>query len=82
MKVRLTKNASKSLDKIPDRIAEKIYKAAINLGDDPYPNQSKKLSGEENYRLRVGVYRAIYTIYKKEELIVVLRIRHRREVYR
>ena len=60
----------------------RIVKAMRSLSDDARPPQSKKLSGEEKYRLRCGVYRIIYEIQDKQLVICIVRIRHRREVYR
>jgi len=52
------------------------------LADDPRPPQSKKLSGEEKHRLRCGRYQIIYEIQDEQLVICVVRIRHRRDVYR
>ena len=82
MEVRITKKASKELNKIPNALALKISKELLNLGINPFTAKGKKLGGEENYRIRVGVYRAIYTIDKKKKVIKILRIKHRKEVYR
>lgn len=61
------------------RLKTKIDKLAIN----PRPTGVVKLSGEENlYRIRVGNYRAIYSIKDNQLLILVIKIGHRRDVYR
>lgn len=82
MEVRITKKASKELDKIPNAIALKISKELLNLGINPFTVKSKKLRGKENYRIRIGIYRAVYTIDKKKKVIKILRIKHRKDVYR
>ena len=82
MEVRITKKASKELNKIPNAFALKISKELLNLEINPFSAKSKKLEGEENYRTRIGVYRAIYTIDKKKKVIKILRIKHRKDVYR
>ena len=82
MEVRITKKASKELNKIPNALALKISKELLNLGVNPFTTKSKKLRGENNYRIRIGVYRAIYTTDKKKKIIKILRIKHRKDVYR
>ena len=53
------------------------------LSENPRPSGIKKLAGDENlYRLRVGDYRIIYQIQDKALLVLVIKISHRREVYR
>lgn len=52
------------------------------LSDDPRPHGSEKLSAEEKYRLRQGSYRIIYSISEAEKTVVVVKVGHRREVYR
>lgn len=82
MKLFITKKAEKSLDKIPDSVAKNISENILRLSKNPFPTNSKKLQGKENYRLRVGVFRVLYTLDKKKKEITILRIAHRREVYR
>lgn len=53
------------------------------LGEDPKPRGFKKLRGhDELYRIRVGDYRIVYAIYEDLLEVHVLRVRHRRIVYR
>ena len=53
------------------------------LADNPRPRGVEKLEGRENrYRIRVGDYRVIYEIHDEVLLVLVVRIGHRREVYR
>lgn len=82
MKIIITRKAEKSLDKIPDPIAKNIAKEILKLSKNPYPANSQKLSGQGNYRLRVGVHRVIYSFEKKSKEITILRVAHRKEVYR
>ncbi|KJU82726.1 cytotoxic translational repressor of toxin-antitoxin stability system [Candidatus Magnetobacterium bavaricum] len=69
---------------MPEYIFQKIKQGILNLIDDPYGYpHSKKLTDKENSRrLRVGDYRVIFKIFETERLIVVSRIRHRKESYR
>jgi len=82
MQIAITKKAKKELDKLPIQIIRKISKEILELKKNPYPSNSKKLKSQENYRIRIGVYRAIYMIDKKNKEITILRIAHRREVYK
>lgn len=74
--------AKKELRKIPAHFLKKITFRIEQLCDDPRPRQSQKLTGSTNeYRLRVGDYRAIYEVDDKKREITVLHIRHRQEAY-
>jgi mRNA interferase RelE/StbE len=79
-----TKQAAKSLQKIPADTARLIREKLDQITDDPFaphPNASK-LQGRPGYRLRAGDWRVIYEIQKDELVIVVLKIAPRGEVYR
>jgi mRNA interferase RelE/StbE len=52
------------------------------LGDNPRPMGSEKLSGQERYRVRQGVYRIVYEIQDEALVIIVVKVGHRRDVYR
>lgn len=55
----------------------------LELADDPFPNGARKLTGYEDvYRVRVGGYRILYSVGGRELVIIILKIGHRREVYR
>jgi len=53
-----------------------------DLSVDPFSRQSSKLSARDEYRVRVGDYRIVYAVDKRNKVVVVYRVRHRREVYR
>ncbi len=53
-----------------------------SLAEDPRPPGCQKLSGSEKYRIRQGAYRILYTIDDEVVTVVVVRVAHRREVYR
>lgn len=82
-KIEIAKSAEKSLYKIPKAYLVKIIDALKALATNPYPSGCKKLTGEEQtYRIRVGSYRIIYEIFDNLILIKVLKIGHRKDVYR
>jgi mRNA interferase RelE/StbE len=82
-RVEISKTAKKELAKIPKVYYNNIIKHLFSLSDDPNPFGSIKLEGSENtYRLRVGVYRIIYTLYNDQLLVEVVRIAHRKEAYK
>ena len=60
----------------------RIDTAILALASDPRPHGSIKLQGSEFYRVVVGDYRIIYSVDDGERMVLLLRIRHRREVYR
>ena len=70
----------RKLDKKPIlRILEKVQ----SLAENPYPSGSKKLKGSEHtYRIRVGEYRVVYTVRTKVLTIEIIRVGHRKEIYR
>ena len=82
MKLLITKRAEKVLDKIPTPLAKNISKHILTLANVPYPQNSKKLQGQDSFRLRIGSFRVIYTVDKKKDEITILRIADRKTVYR
>lgn len=83
--VLLTKRSSRELDKIK-RGAPKIYDAIdaalVGLAENPYPNGYVDLGGRDGCRLRIGNYRILYTVNKRELLVEVFRIGSRGDVYK
>ncbi|MFP4069848.1 MAG: type II toxin-antitoxin system RelE family toxin [Opitutales bacterium] len=57
-------------------------KGVRSLADDPRPIHAKKLSGEEKYRIRIGDYRVLFKVNDLVVTVVVVKIGHRRDVYR
>jgi len=76
------KSVAKDIKAIPKKDAQRIIKTIRGLAKDPRPPQSKKLSGEEKYRLRCGAYRILYQIEDDRLVICVVRVKHRKDVYR
>lgn len=72
----------RDLRPIPKKDVVRIVNRIQTLADDPRPPQSQKLSGEEKYRLRQGNYRILYMIEDEIITVTVVRVGHRRDVYR
>ena len=82
MKIALTQTAVKQLLKIPSKQKKRIEGKIETLATNPFSTQSKKLSGREGWHLRVGDYRILYSVNKKEKLITILSAQHRKDAYR
>jgi len=83
-KVKFTNRANRDLASVPETDRKRIKKKIDALAENPRPWGSEEMEGEfKGYRrIRVGDYRVIYLIRNKELVIVVVRIGHRREVYK
>ena len=67
--IRFKSSVKKDLRSIPKQDVQRILNALERLAEDPHPSNSKPLTGREAWRLRVGQYRAIYTINEQEIVI-------------
>ena len=77
------RSAVKELKQLPQDAIARIVKAVEQLSANPYPAGVKKLIGSEHtYRLRVGMYRVVYTTQANILVITVIRVGHRKDVYR
>lgn len=82
MKLLLSKSAQKDLDKLPDDIVVRISRRLYDLAVNPYMHGSEKLSGNKGYRIRIGDYRVVYVFDKNNKKIIIIKVKHRKEVYR
>lgn len=80
--IRFRKSVAKDLRRIPNKDLKRILKRIESLSADPRPPGCEKLSAQERYRVRQGVYRILYEIHDRHLVVVVVKIGHRREVYR
>ena len=76
------RSVRKNLQPLPKKDVIRIMNRIRLLADDPRPPGCEKLSGKEQYRLRQGVYRILYSIQDTELTVWVIKVAHRREGYR
>jgi mRNA interferase RelE/StbE len=75
--------AERERQKLPPEVRPRVNQALLALEDEPRPHGVTKLAGYANrWRVRVSDYRVIYQIDDHAQEITILRIAHRREVYR
>ena len=82
MKLLIAKKAEKELDKLPDPVARNVTEKILLLPKNPFPVNSKKLSGQDNYRIRIVSFRVIYSINPRAKTITILRVADRKTIYR
>jgi mRNA interferase RelE/StbE len=82
-RVRLKKSAQRDLKRLPREVQKRLVARLEALAGDPRPPGAEMLAGAVNiWRMRAGDYRIVYTIKDDILLVLVLRLGHRREIYR
>ena len=82
-RVSIKRSAVKEIEAIPQKKQrQSIIRRIGQLADNPRPPGSRKLSGHDRYRLRQGAYRIIYSIDDAQIVVVVVKVGHRKDVYR
>ncbi len=76
------KSVTKDLRALPAKDVQRILNCFEQLAENPRPPGCEKLSGQERYRLRQGIYRIVYEIRDEVLKVVVVKIGHRRDIYR
>jgi mRNA interferase RelE/StbE len=77
------RSAEKELRRLPAEMIRRVLDAVLALRRDPVPPGARKLQGtERTYRIRVGDCRVVYSVDGELLVIEIVRVRHRREVYR
>ncbi len=81
--IRWKHSATKELKKLSPQDIQRILKAVEELASEPYPHGTRKLTGSDrSFRIRVGDYRVIYSVLEACLVIEIVRVGHRKEVYR
>jgi mRNA interferase RelE/StbE len=72
----------KSMASIPAHHREKIEETLALLGEEPRLHGAIKMKGEDAYRYRVGDYRIVYEIHDDKVVVLVVAVKHRKDIYR
>lgn len=81
-RILLRQSVQKDLAPIPRKDLGRVLDRIAELGDAPRPPGCEKLTGQDRYRVRQGRYRIIYSIQDDECTVWVVKVGHRRQVYR
>jgi mRNA interferase RelE/StbE len=81
--IKIAPAAERQLKKLPEQVVSQIIPVLKLLADEPRPAGAKKLKGADDiWRVRTGDYRILYTVEDRNLTILVLKIDHRKQVYR
>jgi len=81
-RVEVQRSAERDLERLSKMLFDRISAQLMALAEEPRPPGAQKLAGLDAFRVRVGDYRIIYEVDDSARVVVVTRVRHRREVYR
>jgi len=81
-KLLIKPSAAKELEALPTKDRRKVITKIEALANEPRPHGCEKLSGQEQYRVRQGDYRVVYGIDDAAQTVLVVKVGHRRDVYR
>jgi mRNA interferase RelE/StbE len=73
---------AKDLRSIPNQEVVRLLERIEALTKNPRPPGCEKISGQERYRVRQGPYRIIHEIRDEESVVTIVKVSHRRDVYR
>ena len=80
-KLLLRKSVARDLRPLPQKDLKRVLMRIESLAQNPRPVGCEKLSGQERYRVRQGVYRIVYEVSDSVVTITVVKVGHRRQVY-
>jgi mRNA interferase RelE/StbE len=81
-KVYFRESVEKDFSSIPKKDLAKILNRIKKLANNPRPSGCEKLTGQERYRIRQGRYRIVYSIQDEVLTVWIVKVGHRKEVYR
>ena len=81
--VEISRAAEKQLRRLPRADQVRVVQKMLALADDPFPEGARKLSGYDDvFRVRTGRYRILYSVSERTLVVAVLKVGHRKDVYR
>ena len=81
-KILIKPSAVKELKRLPKKDVQRITSKIQSLSKEPRPYDCEKLSAQERYRIRQGIYRIVYSIEDDNLIVYVIKIAHRSDVYK
>lgn len=76
------KSAQKELEDLPQHLIARLFPRIRALASNPRPSGCRKIVGETNkWRIRIGDYRVLYSVYDAEHIVKILAVRHRSNAY-
>ncbi len=81
-KIEIKQSAIKELNNLPKNVLSKIVDKIHFLADNPRPIDCIKLRGKEQYRIRQGKYRILYSIQNEVLVVFIVKIAHRKDMYK
>ncbi len=80
--IRILRGAIKQIKALPAREYKSVKAKILSLAENPRPAGSQKLKGRPGYRVRQGNYRIIYDVFDQILTVEVIRIGHRKNIYK
>lgn len=79
----ISRQTEKEIAHLPPRIRRQVVEKILSLEDNPYPQDTKQLRGEEGaHRVDSGEYRILFHVDNQAKEVTIFRVKHRRDVYR
>lgn len=76
-------SAVKEIERIDGKkVRQRVVRQIQTLAEDPRPKGCEKLTRQERYRLRQGSYRIVYAVDDEQHTILIMKVGHRKDVYR
>ena len=81
-KIFFRRSVDKDFSAIPKQDLRKVLHRIEMLSEDPRPSGCEKLTGQERFRVRQGRYRIVYSIQDKDLTVWIVKVGHRKDIYR
>jgi len=75
-------SVQKDFEGIPKKDLRKLLSRIKSLAGEPRPHGCEKLTGQNRYRVRQGRYRIVYAVQDEERIVIVVKVGHRKDIYR